>query len=287
MCARRGMRGACTEVVLGQGSPRKGSSSKGGDLVSPSLEGGRGREALGGETPRREGTRSRRPANGREGVGSPEEVEYCFVFCRFCLSASKPGDSVAASCVRNGACAHRGSCSVRDNGRGATYRMIDDQLLQSYSDLVPSLSSSWVAIKQISYPARPIGYRRCHCVPINLPLLVRPVPRRGVGETRRRAQPLRTRAMSIPLRKSATLLRCPAENHPHRRSQPARCRWHSHIPPSLTRSRSSTRRVRFVSPAMVVQHRCTRCRTVRRALPLARHASQDRKLGLSPRVIPI
>ena len=84
----------------------------------------------------------------------------------FPLSASKAGGSVAASCARNGACAHRGSRVARDNGRGVTYRMIDDQLLQSCSDLIPSLSSNWVAIKQISYPARPTGYRWCRCVPI-------------------------------------------------------------------------------------------------------------------------
>ena len=34
------------EVVLDQGSPRRGNSSKGGDSVSPSLERGGGREAL-------------------------------------------------------------------------------------------------------------------------------------------------------------------------------------------------------------------------------------------------
>ena len=64
MRARRGMRGARTEVVLGQGSPRRGNSSKGGDSVLPSLEGGVGREALEGKTPRREGTRCDRPSKG-------------------------------------------------------------------------------------------------------------------------------------------------------------------------------------------------------------------------------
>ena len=70
-----------------------------------------------------------RPSKGEWEVGSLEGVECCFGLRRFCLSASRAGGSVAASCVRNGACAHRGSRVARDNGRGATYRMIDDQLL--------------------------------------------------------------------------------------------------------------------------------------------------------------
>ena len=50
-----------------KGSPRRGNSSKGGDSVSPSLERGGGREALEGETPRREGTRFHRPSKGERG----------------------------------------------------------------------------------------------------------------------------------------------------------------------------------------------------------------------------
>ena len=42
MRARRGMRAASVEVVLDQGSPRRGNSSKGGDSVLQSLEGGTG-----------------------------------------------------------------------------------------------------------------------------------------------------------------------------------------------------------------------------------------------------
>ena len=72
MRARRGMRDASVEVVLDQGSPRRGNSSKGGDSVLPSLEGGEGREALEGETPRREGTRFYRPSKG-EGEGKPSK----------------------------------------------------------------------------------------------------------------------------------------------------------------------------------------------------------------------
>jgi len=64
MRARRGMRDASMEVALDQGSPRRGNSSKGGDSISPSLEGGVGRETLEGETPRREGTRFHRPSKG-------------------------------------------------------------------------------------------------------------------------------------------------------------------------------------------------------------------------------
>ena len=72
MRARRGMRAASVEVVLDQGSPRRGNSSKGGDSVLRSLEGGRGREALEGETPRREGTPSYGPSKG-EGEGKPSK----------------------------------------------------------------------------------------------------------------------------------------------------------------------------------------------------------------------
>ena len=113
MRARRGMRGASVEVVLDQGSPRRGNSSKGGDSVYrpskgegegkpskgkllegrglglPSLEGGRGREALEGETPRREGTRSYRPSKGEGEVGSLEGVECCLVCAGFALRRAK------------------------------------------------------------------------------------------------------------------------------------------------------------------------------------------------------
>ena len=60
------------EVVLDQGSPRRGNSSKGGGSVLQSLERGTGREALEGETPRREGTPLNGPSKGEWGVGALE-----------------------------------------------------------------------------------------------------------------------------------------------------------------------------------------------------------------------
>ena len=152
MRARRGMRAASVEVVLDQGSPRRGNSSKGGDSVygpskgeeegKPSkgkllegrglrlrsLEGGRGREALEGETPRREGTPLYGPSKGEEEVGSLEGVECCLVCAGFALRRAKQ-----AAASQQAACAMERALIVvrasRDNGRDATYRMIDDQLL--------------------------------------------------------------------------------------------------------------------------------------------------------------
>ena len=100
MRARRGMRDASVEVALGQGSPRRGNSSKGGDSDKPSLEGGKGREALEGETPRREGTRIHRPSKGERELGPSKGWSVVFGLRRFCLTASKAGGSVAASGVR-------------------------------------------------------------------------------------------------------------------------------------------------------------------------------------------
>ena len=150
MRARRGMRDASVEVVLDQGSPRRGNSSKGGDSVSRSLEGGRGREALEGETPRREGTPLYGPSKGeggrealegetprREGtplygpskgegeVGSLEGVECCLVCAGFALRRAKQAaaSQLAARAMERALIVVRAS---RDNGRDATYRMIDD-----------------------------------------------------------------------------------------------------------------------------------------------------------------
>jgi hypothetical protein len=56
------------EVALGQGSPRRGNSSKGGDSVLQSLEGGKGREWEKGEGKgkgEKEGVRKKGRKKGR------------------------------------------------------------------------------------------------------------------------------------------------------------------------------------------------------------------------------
>ena len=68
----RGLRSTVPRRGKRKGSPRRGNSSKGGDSVLRSLEGGRGREALEGETPRREGTPYYGPSKGEE-EGKPSK----------------------------------------------------------------------------------------------------------------------------------------------------------------------------------------------------------------------
>ena len=149
MRAHRGMRDACVEIVLGQGSPRSGNSSKRGDSVLPSLEGGVGREALKGKTPRREGTRCYRPSKGEwegkpskgkllegrglrstvprrgNGKSGPSKGWSELVCAGVALRRAKQAavSQLAARAMERALIVGRAS---RDNGRDATYRMIDD-----------------------------------------------------------------------------------------------------------------------------------------------------------------
>ena len=111
-----------------------------------------------------------------------------------------------------------------------------------------------------------------------------PDPRREAGGMTRRAQYLRTRAGFAPYKQLEASSCRPSKGCHHRQCRRARCRCHSHMPSPLTRSRSSARWVRFVSPAMVEPRRRTRLRAVRRAQSLARLAARARKLDLSLRV---